>query len=201
MLLVGLTGGIGAGKSTVAARFAELGAHIIDADQLARDAVAPGSAGLAQVVAAFGSEILDSTGALDRAALGGIVFADPEARTRLEGIVHPEVSRLSSEAIARWREMDPTGIVVYDIPLLVESKNVYSFDAVVVLTAPNATRIDRLVSLRGMNYAEAQRRVDSQVTEEQRLARADYVIDASTTLENTLAQVDAIWSQLQARNS
>lgn len=201
MLLVGLTGGIGAGKSTVAARFAELGAHIIDADQLARDAVAPGSAGLAQVVAAFGSEILDSTGALDRAALGGIVFADPEARTRLEGIVHPVVSRLSSEAIARWREMDPTGIVVYDIPLLVESKNVYSFDAVVVLTAPNATRIDRLVSLRGMNYAEAQRRVDSQVTEEQRLARADYVIDASTTLENTLAQVDAIWSQLQARNS
>ena len=97
--------------------------------------------------------------------------------------------------------MDPTGIVVYDIPLLVESKNVYSFDAVVVLTAPNATRIDRLVSLRGMNYAEAQRRVDSQVTEEQRLARADYVIDASTTLESTLAQVDAIWSQLQARNS
>ena len=201
MLLVGLTGGIGAGKSTVAARLADLGAHVIDADQLARDAVAPGSPGLAQVVAAFGSEVLDSTGSLDRAALGGIVFADPDARTRLEDIVHPEVSRLSSEAIARWREMDSTGIVVYDIPLLVESKNVYSFDAVVVLTAPNATRIDRLVSLRGMTPQEAQRRVDSQATEEQRLARADFVIDASTTLESTLAQVDAIWSQLQARNS
>ena len=201
MLLVGLTGGIGAGKSTVASRFAELGAHIIDADQLARDAVAPGSAGLAQVVLTFGSEILDSNGALDRAALGAIVFADHEARTRLESIVHPEVSRLSSEAIARWRELDPTGIVVYDIPLLVESKNIYDFDAVVVLTAPNATRIDRLVSLRGMSHDEAQRRVEAQATEDQRLARADYVIDASTTLADTLAQVDEVWSQLQARNS
>lgn len=201
MLLVGLTGGIGAGKSTVAARFAELGAHIIDADQLARDAVAPGTIGLALVVAAFGSEILDSAGSVDRAALGAIVFADPEARTRLEDIVHPEVSRLSSEAIARWRATDPTGIVVYDIPLLVESKNVYSFDAVVVLAVPNATRIDRLVSLRGMSHDEALRRVESQATEEQRLARADYVIDASTSLENTLAQVDTVWSQLQTRNS
>jgi dephospho-CoA kinase len=201
MLLVGLTGGIGAGKSTVAARFAELGAHIIDADQLARDAVAPGTIGLALVVAAFGSEILDSAGSLDRAALGAIVFADPEARTRLEDIVHPEVSRLSSEAIARWRATDPTGIVVYDIPLLVESKNVYAFDAVVVLAVPNATRIERLVSLRGMSHDEALRRVESQATEEQRLARADYVIDSSTSLENTLAQVDTVWSQLQTRNS
>jgi len=201
MLLVGLTGGIGAGKSTVAARLAELGAHIIDADQLARDAVAPGSPGLAQVAATFGSEILDATGALDRAALGGIVFADHEARTRLEGIVHPEVSRLSGEAIARWRESDPTGIVIYDIPLLVESKNAYNFDAVVVLTVPNATRIDRLVSLRGMSQDEAQRRVAAQATEDQRRERADYIIDASTTLENTLAQVDTVWSQLQARNS
>ena len=201
MLLVGLTGGIGAGKSTVAMRFAELGAHIIDADKLARDAVAPGSEGLRALVSAFGTEVLDKDGALNRPALGQLVFSDPQARDRLEQIVHPEVSRLSTLAIEHWRQIDPSGIVIYDIPLLVESKNAYEFDAVVVLAVPPATRIERLVSLRGMNRDEAQRRVQSQATEEKRIARADYIIDASSTVEHTLEQVDAIWSQLQASHS
>jgi len=197
MLLVGLTGGIGAGKSTVAAEFARLGARIIDADALARDAVAPGSEALHQLVAAFGQEIVLPDGSLNRPALGAIVFKDEQARLLLESIVHPAVRALSDAAIASYRASDPSGVVVYDIPLLVESKNAYDFDRIVVLSAPAAIRRARLIELRAMDPVEADRRIAAQATEDQRLAVATDVIDTGGSLADTLNQVQDVWHSLR----
>lgn len=197
MLLVGLTGGIGAGKSTVAAQLKERGAHVIDADQLAREAVAPGSDGLASLRDAFGPSILTSDGSLDRAALGQLVFKDEASRKTLESIVHPQVKRLSEAAIEQYRAAYPHGVVIYDIPLLVESKNSYDFDRVVVVSASPELRASRLVELRGMSPDEAGRRIAAQATEAERLAIATDVIDANGTLEETHKQVDSLWTELE----
>ena len=198
MTLIGLTGGIAAGKSTIGRRLAELGAIRIDADQLARDAVAVGSPGLARVAEAFGADrVIRSDGSLDRAALGAIVFTDAEALARLNGIVHPEVQRLFAEAQAAALAADPDAVVVYEIPLLVEAARELPFDLVVVAEAPSEVRVARMVELRGMSEADARGRIANQASDAERRAVADVVIDTAGTEAETLAQVDALWDRLR----
>ncbi len=198
VFVVGLTGGIAAGKSIVAARLAERGAAVVDADRLAREVVEPGTPGLAAIVDRFGEEVLQRDGRLDRAALGAIVFSDPAARRDLEAITHPAVQGLSQRRMREAVATDPARVVVYDVPLLVEARGVGEFDRVVVVHAPATMRIARLVSLRGMDPAEARKRVDAQATDEQRAAVADEIIDSSTSLESTGEQTDALYERLDA---
>ena len=178
---VGLTGGVASGKSTVSALLAEHGAVVIDADLLAREVVAPGTDGLAEIVAAFGADVLDADGGLDRAAMGAIVFADEGKRRALEAIIHPRVR-------SRGRELEeaaaPGALVVHDIPLLVETGQAASFDAVLVVDVPPELQVERMTTLRGMSRAEAERRVAAQATREQRLAAATHVIDNTGTLDD-----------------
>ena len=190
MLMVGLTGGIGAGKSAVSARLAELGAVVIDADRLAREVVAPGTDGLAEVVAAFGPEVLDPSGHLDRTALARRVFGDDAARQRLEGIIHPRVRARTVQLAAA---APPDAIVVNDVPLLVEAGLADRYDLVIVVLAPIATRIERLTRLRGIDPADAAARIASQATDEQRRAVADVVIENTGSLEELREEVDAVW--------
>ncbi|MER3390143.1 MAG: dephospho-CoA kinase [Microcella sp.] len=201
MDVIALTGGIAAGKSTVAGRWRELGAVVIDADALAREAVAPGSAGLAAIVERFGAQIVDESGALDRAALGRRIFADASERSALNAIVHPEVRRLYREAVSRTRATRPTSPIVYDVPLLEEARARDEFGIVVVVHAPTETRVRRLIEHRGMAEQEARERVAAQQPDDERLALADRVLDSSGTLEQTIAQADALWSELRSRTS
>lgn len=197
MTVIALTGGIASGKSTIGRRLAELGASRIDADQLARDAVAPGTPGLARVAERFGADrILTAAGELDRAALGTIVFQDAAALQDLNGIVHPEVARLYAAAVAGARAANPDGLIVYEIPLLAETGRAGEFDLVVVADAPEEVRIARMVELRGMTEEDARRRIAQQATAEERRAIADVVIDTSGTEADTLARVDALWARL-----
>ncbi len=199
MLLVALTGGIASGKSTVARRLAEHGAVVVDADQVARQVVEPGEPALAAIAEAFGPEVIAPDGSLDRAALGAIVFSDPEGRLRLNAITHPAVLSRSRELFAAAGEADPDAIVVYDIPLLVEAGRHDEFDLVVVVHAATETRVARMVELRGMTREEALHRIHSQATDTDRFSIADVVIDADGSLEETLAQSDALWENLRAR--
>jgi len=195
-LSVGLTGGIASGKSAVSARLAQHGAVIIDADLLARQALEPGTDGLAEVVAAFGQDILTAQGELDRAALGQRVFADDSARAALNGIVHPRVRAAS----ATLRERAPTGtIVVEDIPLLVETGQQDRFDLVVVVHAPESARVDRIIQNRGATAEDARARIAAQATDEQRAAAADVILDNSGTLDDLNRQVDELYVKLQGR--
>ena len=196
MQRIGLTGGIAAGKSVAARRFAERGAVVVDADVLARQAVAPGSAGLDEVVAEFGPGVLDAAGDLDRAALGRIVFADAGARARLDAIVHPVVRRLAAEQEAAAAALDPGAVVVHDIPLLVETGQAEDFHVVVVVHAPAVLRVERLVRLRGMDRADALARVAAQARDEARLAVADVVLDGAGSDADLERQVDALWERL-----
>jgi dephospho-CoA kinase len=196
--IIGLTGGIAAGKSTVSRRFAEHGAVVVDADRLARDAVAPGSPGLRAVRERFGDAVITPDGALDRAALGAVVFADAEARKALEAITHPEVWRLAQERFDAAEAADPDAVVVYDVPLLAEAEGArpLRFDGVVVVDAPAAVRIERLVEHRGMSRQDAERRVAAQASDADRLALADHVVDATGTLDQTLRSADVVWARL-----
>jgi len=194
MKLVGLTGGIGSGKSTIARRLAEHGAHIIDADQVAREVVEPGTPALAEIAAVFGAHVISADGTLNRGALGDIVFSDPAKRIQLNAIVHPAVQKRTQELFAQA----PRGaVVVYDVPLLVETQNEYAFDEIVVATAPESVRIERLMEHRGMLESEAAARIESQAPEEDRLKIASHVIDTSGDISQTYSQVDALWSQLK----
>jgi dephospho-CoA kinase len=197
MMLIGLTGGIGAGKSTIAKRFAELGAHVVDADVMARRAVDPGTAALTAIENRFGRDVISADGSLNRPALGAIVFSDDNARTDLESIVHPAVHALTSAEFERIKHDIPDAVIVYDVPLLVEAKNRYEFDRVIVAHAPAEKRIQRLVSLRGMSEEEARKRVAAQASDGERLHVADDVVDTGGTLEHTIEQVDAIWASLR----
>lgn len=199
MLLVALTGGIASGKSTVARRLAEHGAVVVDADQVAREVVEPGEPALRRIAEEFGADMIAADGTLDRAALGAVVFSDPEARQRLNEITHPAVLERSRARFAEAAAADPHAIVVYDIPLLVEAGRTDEFDLVVVVHAAAETRVSRMVELRGMTRDEAQHRLRSQATDTDRLAIADVVIDADGTLDETLAQTDALWANLRAR--
>jgi dephospho-CoA kinase len=198
-MLLALTGGIASGKSTVARRLAELGAVVVDADAIAREVVEPGTPGLAQIVEAFGPDVLSADGSLNRPALGAIIFADAESRAILNDITHPAVWRRSRELFAAALEADPDAVVVYDVPLLVTetgASRVDEFDSVIVVSADDEERVRRLVEDRGMDVVEARRRIASQVPESERLAIADHVIDANGTLEETLRQVDELWGTL-----
>lgn len=196
MLMVGLTGGIGAGKSVVARRLAELGAVVIDSDALAREVVRPGTEGLAEVVAAFGPEVLTPDGELDRTALGRIVFDDEEKRRTLEGIIHPRVRERAAEITAA---APSDAVVVNDVPLLVEAGLARLYQVVIVVLAPEDVRIRRLAEDRGMSEADARARIAAQATDEQRLAVADIVITNDSDLDALHAQVDRAWAELRSR--
>ena len=192
---VGLTGGIASGKSTVAAMLVELGAILIDGDALAREVVARGTPGLAQVVAEFGTELLTPAGDLDRAALGRIVFADEAARRRLEGITHPLIFERYAELEAA---APPGALVVHDIPLLAEAgpERAATFDAVIVVDVPTELQVERMVRDRGWTREEAESRIAAQASREDRLAIATYVIDNTGTLDDLRAQVEAVYAEL-----
>ncbi|MGO4460590.1 dephospho-CoA kinase [Streptomyces sp. M-16] len=196
MLKVGLTGGIGAGKSEVSRLLAGYGAVVVDADRIAREVVEPGTPGLAAVVRAFGDGVLAADGALDRPRLGAVVFADQERLRTLNAIVHPLVGARSAEL---ERAAGPDAIVVHDVPLLAENGLAPLYDLVVVVDAAPATQLARLTALRGMTEEEARARMAAQATREQRLAVATLVIDNDGPLEALEPQVRAVWKELVAR--
>jgi dephospho-CoA kinase len=196
MQRIGLTGGIGAGKTVASRRLVELGAVVIDADDLARAAVAPGTVGFDAVVDEFGPQMLDADGNLDRAALATLVFAEASARTRLERIVHPQVRRLSAEREAAAAARDPQAVVVHEIPLLVETGQTDRFELVVVVHAPAVLRLERLVRLRGLSREAAEARIAAQASDDQRLAAADVVLDGTGSDQDLVAQVDDLWARL-----
>ncbi|MFI9489787.1 dephospho-CoA kinase [Promicromonospora sp. NPDC052451] len=198
MFRIGLTGGIAAGKSVAAARLAELGAVVVDHDLLAREAVAPGSVGLAEITEAFGPGVLTPDGDLDRPALGALVFADAAARERLNEIVHPEVRRLSAEREAKAGAADPAAVVVHDIPLLVETGQAGHFHLVVVVHTPAEQRVRRLVETRGLTEDAARSRIAAQASDEQRLAAADVTLDGTGSEDELRAQVDTLWQRVAA---
>jgi dephospho-CoA kinase len=191
VLRIGLTGGIGSGKSAVSQLLVRRGAVLVDADVLAREVVAVGTPGLAAVVEAFGESVLAADGSLHRPALAAVVFADPAARRRLDGIVHPLVRRRAAELIAAAA---PDAVVVQDVPLLVETGQAASYDLVLVVEADLETRVARLVQ-RGLAEDDARARIAAQATDEQRRAVADVVLDNSGTLEQLAEQVDRFWAE------
>jgi dephospho-CoA kinase len=196
MLRVGLTGGIGSGKSEVSKRLAAQGAVIVDADLIAREVVAPGTDGFAAVVEAFGSDVLGPDGALDRSRLGDIVFADEEKLAALNAIVHPRVG-------ARMRELEEAAgsgsVVVHDVPLIAENGLADAYDLVVVVDSPPRLQLDRLVKHRGMSRKQVQARMAAQASREQRLSIADIVVDNSASLAELDRQVGELWSELRRR--
>jgi dephospho-CoA kinase len=193
VLWVGLTGGIGAGKSAVSRRLVELGAALVDADRIAREVVEPGTPGLAAVEAAFGPEVLAPDGSLARESLGRVVFADPGARATLNGIVHPLVGERTL-ALAAEAERQGAAVLVHDVPLLVENGLAPGYALVVVVTAPLAERLRRLVALRGMPEADARARMEAQATDEERAEVADVVLRNDRALADLDRDVAALWS-------
>jgi len=190
---VGLTGGIGSGKSEVSVRLAGYGAVVIDADAIAREVVAPGTPGLADVVAKFGPGVLGSSGELDRERLGEIVFADPEQRSKLNAIVHPLVGvRMAEQEAAA----EPGAIVVHDVPLIAENQISGRYDLVVVVDAPEHVRLSRMIRHRGMTSEQARARMAAQASREQRLAVADLIVDNSGSLAELDHQVADLWAVL-----
>ncbi len=196
MLLVGLTGGIGSGKSTVAGMLVGRGAVVVDADDLARRAVEAGTPGFDQVREAFGESVVRPDGSLDREALAALVFRDPDARKTLESIVHPEVARLFLEERTRYEVTDR--VVVYAVPLLVENGLQGMFDVVVVVTADERTRLDLLVA-RGMTSEDARDRMAAQAPESERERVADVVIRNEGSMEELERRVDEVWADLTRR--
>ncbi|MBI4799299.1 MAG: dephospho-CoA kinase [Desulfarculus sp.] len=198
MLQVGLTGGIATGKSTVAQMFVELGAHLVDTDQMARQAVEPGSPALGEIVAAFGPEVLDAQGNLDRRGLREKVFGDELARARLNAIVHPRVAELVRHELARLEAQDPGGVALIDVPLLYETNWQGRYQAVVLVYAPAEAQMARLMARDGVDRASAQAALKAQMDIEEKRAKAQFVVDNSGGLAETHRQVKAIWSQLRA---
>ncbi|SCD45663.1 dephospho-CoA kinase [Streptomyces sp. TverLS-915] len=196
VLSVGLTGGIGAGKSEVSRLLVSYGAVLIDSDRISREVVEPGTEGLAAIVAAFGPEVLAADGSLDRPRLGGLVFADEERRRTLNGIVHPLVRERSA---ALQAAAPPGSVVVNDVPLLVENGLQALYDLVLVVDASPATQLSRLTGDRGMSEADARARMAAQATREQRLAAADVVIPNDGTREELAARVREVWQSLERR--
>jgi len=196
MLRVGLSGGIGSGKSTVARRLADLGAVVVDSDRIAREVVAPGTSGLAQVRQRFGEQVLTADGALDRAALAGVVFADESARRDLESITHPLIERRTAERFAAAGSRD---IVVHDVPLLVEKQMGPAYHLVVIVHAPAEVRLRRLTQERGMSEESARSRIRSQADDTARRRAADVWLENSATTERLVEQVDHLWRRRLVR--
>ena len=197
MRRVGLTGGIGSGKSEVGRLLATLGAVVVDADEVARAVVAPGTAGLDQVVRAFGPDVLDAAGALDRPGLAALVFADPAARRRLEQITHPLIG---AEIVRRAAGLAGDAVLVVEVPLLVEAGLRAGYDAVVLVEAPLPVRLSRLAA-RGMTREQALERIASQAGDEERRAAADIVVDNSGDLEHLRAAVAEAWPRIAGRSA
>jgi dephospho-CoA kinase len=195
MILVGLTGGIGAGKSTVSAMLAGRGAVVIDADAIAREVVEPGTPTLAKLVERFGPEIVRDDGSLDRAALAAVAFKDDETRKELEAITHPAIGE---EFLRRVAESPPNAVVSHDVPLLVESKRGFQYAEVIVVEAPLETRLDRVES-RGVPRDDARRRIELQATDDERRAVATFVVDNAGDLDALEAQLRDIWAALERR--
>ncbi len=191
MLRIGLTGGIASGKSTASERFAQLGARVVDHDDLARQAVQPGSAALADIAREFGDRLI-TRGMLDRAALADVVFGDPEARAKLNAIVHPYIFALAKAADSQARH-DGVKVMVHAIPLLVETGLLGSWDTVVTIAAPVGVRTARLVKERGLTAEQAQSRLSAQVTDDERARWADVVLDGGGTVAGLRGQVDHFW--------
>jgi dephospho-CoA kinase len=191
-VLIALTGGIGSGKSTVARRWVELGATEIDADVLAREVVAPGSTGLALVAKQFGSEVLAADGTLDRAALAKIAFSSEENRKLLESILHPLIQQLALEKVEGL-----SGVIVYTIPLFVESNSKLKFDKVVTISCDEAVRVKRLVESRGMSEGEAISRISAQASDAQREAVSDIVIDSNCTMAELVSRADSVFESFK----
>ncbi len=196
MLRVGLTGGIGSGKSTVSALLASHGAVVIDYDRLARDVVEVGSPGLAAIAERFGPTVIASDGSLDRAALGAVVFADGDARKDLEAITHPAIRDLAAE---RERAARPDAIVVHDNPLLVEMGADAHCDVVLVVDVPSDVQVERLMSSRGMTHDEALARIAAQAPREERTGAADHVIDNTGPIDELDTIVGGIWDELKLK--
>jgi dephospho-CoA kinase len=191
-MLIALTGGIGSGKSTVASRWVALGGTEIDADVLARQVVEPGTAGLAAVVSAFGAEVLNADGSLNRAHLSKIAFSSEENRTVLQGILHPLIQAQAKKLIS-----EVEGIIIYTIPLLLETKSPLTFDRIVTVSAPEDVRIERLVNIRGMTKEDALSRIKTQATDAQREALADTVIDSDCTLVDLQIRADNVFASFK----
>ncbi|MGB2757259.1 MAG: dephospho-CoA kinase [Acidimicrobiia bacterium] len=197
MLLVGLTGGIGSGKSTVAAILSDLGAHILDADAIARALLAPGGAMVEPVVAAFGDEIQAAPGAIDRSKLSEIIFADDEQRTRLNELMHPAVGK---ETMAQLESADPESIVIVDVPLLVETNQETRYEHIIVVEAPIEVRLTRLVE-RGMTREDAIARIAVQASDEERRAVATWLIKNDGHLDHLRKHITVVWNELVALNT
>ncbi len=194
MFLIGLTGGIAAGKTTVAAHWVSLGGIEIDADKLAREVVEPGTKGLDQIRQVFGESVFSSDSSLDRQILGEIIFNDPEKRLALEGIIHPLVRQRASELLA---ELPENTMVIYTVPLLVEANVSLPFDVIVSVEAPEADRVKRLVSSRRMSTEQALARIQSQASAIERAAAADYILNSNQPLPSLLADASALWNKFQ----
>lgn len=193
MFLIGLTGGIASGKSTVAKLLASYGAETIDADQVARDVVAPGSEGLSEVIKEFGSEVLMESGELDRVVLGRIVFEEPTKRKRLEEMLHPLIKQRTNHLLAQAS----SPVVVYAVPLLVEANVDYPFDMILTVEAGVANQIERMVRSRGLSEEEAMKRISAQASESARRERADMVIDSSGSREQLEKQIALLWPKIE----
>ena len=196
MFLIGLTGGIGSGKTTVATRLKALGARIVDADKIAREIVEPGEPALAELAEAFDG-VLNADGTLNRAELARQAFAAPDATEKLNSITHPRIRERTLERFAQART-DGVPVLVYDMPLLIENGEYNQMDHVLVVDAADEIRIDRLVNSRGLDEEDARRRIAAQISREERLAAADSVVDNSGTRDQLLQQVDTFWEQVVA---
>ena len=196
MFLIGLTGGIGSGKTTVATRLKALGARIVDADKIAREIVEPGEPALAELAEAFDG-VLNADGTLNRAELARQAFAAPDATEKLNSITHPRIRERTLNRFAQART-DGVPVLVYDMPLLIENGEYKKMDHVLVVDAEDEIRIDRLVNSRGLDEEDARRRIAAQISREERLAAADSVVDNSGTRDQLLQQVDAFWEQVVA---
>lgn len=195
-MIIGLTGGIASGKSTVGRMLVELGARLVDADAVAREIVRPGEPALEAIASLFGQAVIQPDGTLDRAALGNIVFKDPDSLAKLEAITHPAVRKRMWEQIHTYAEDDPDGLIIGDVPLLYETKQVDSYEGILVVYVPSRLQVERLMNRNGMNEEEARRRVSLQLDIEEKRSRADWIIDNSGTTEETLEQVRALWDRL-----
>jgi dephospho-CoA kinase len=200
MLKVGLTGSIAVGKSFVLGVLSELGCRILDADRTAREVAAPGTPGLAAVVTSFGSEILREDGALDRARLGAIVFSDEEKRRLLNSILHPFIIAAQDDQIRRWETEDAGGIAVVDAALMIESGGYRRFDKLIVVHCRPDVQLERLISRDRLSPDEAERRIAAQMSQEEKMKHADFLINTSESFDSARAQTEAVFQRLQSRS-
>jgi dephospho-CoA kinase len=197
MLRVGLTGSIGVGKSFVAGVLAELGCRVLDADEAAREVVAPGTAGLSAVVAAFGEGVLQKDGTLDRQQVGSLIFADQSKRQLLNSILHPYIIAMQDEQLREWEALDPEGIIVVDAALMIESGGYKRFDKLIVVHCRPAVQIQRLMARDKLTHEEAQKRIDAQMPQEAKQKFADYLIDTSEGFESARKRTGEVYEELR----